>query len=123
MIIRIAMSDVTVETRTVGDDLHIDISPQTASGQPATQTTPGGVAPLIKAGDLEVGEVLYWRRPRLGVEHEATVLANGWLQFEGKPYRSPSGAASAAAGSQADGWTAWRRRRDRVLLDSLRQAP
>lgn len=121
--IRIAISGVTVQTRTVGDDLYIDISAEReGADSAATQTTPGGLAPMIAAGDLAVGEVLYWSRPRLGVRHEATVLPNGWLSFEGKPYRTPSGAAVAAAGSQADGWTAWRRERDDVIIGSLRKA-
>lgn len=124
VIIRIAVPDAIVETRTVGDDLYIDISPKGAAGGPvaATQTTPGGLAPMIESGDLKVGEVLYWSRPRLGVRHEATILPNGWLSFEGKPYRTPSGAAVAAAGSQADGWTAWRRERDGVIIGSLRKS-
>jgi hypothetical protein len=120
--IRINIPGATVETRTVGDDVHIDIGPGGGTGSTATQTTPGGLAPMITSGDLEVGEVLYWSRPRLGVRHEATVLPNGWLSFEGKPYRTPSGAAVAAAGSQADGWTAWRRERDDVIIGSLRKA-
>ncbi|MER6424559.1 hypothetical protein [Streptomyces sp. NPDC001137] len=116
--IRVALSDVRVETRTVGDDVHIEISP--TENKATTQTTPGGLAPLIQAGDLKPGETLYWSRPRLGVRHTATVLENGWLMFEGKPYRTPSGAAVAAAGSQADGWTAWRRESDKVIIGSLR---
>ncbi|WP_373299466.1 restriction system modified-DNA reader domain-containing protein [Streptomyces poonensis] len=124
MVIRISIPDATIETRTVGDDVHIDITPRggpEGAGNAATQTTPGGLAPMIEAGDLEVGEALYWSRPRLGVRHEAQVLPNGWLSFEGKPYRTPSGAAVAAAGSQADGWTAWRRERDGVIIGSLRK--
>ncbi|MET8225341.1 hypothetical protein [Streptomyces sp. NPDC005301] len=119
--IRIAIPNATVETRTVGDDVHIDIGSTAGSGEPATQTGPGRLAPMLEAGDLKVGEVLYWSRPRLGVRHEASVLPNGWLSFEGKPYRTPSGAAVAAAGSQADGWTAWRRQRDGVIIGSLRK--
>ncbi|WP_189705387.1 restriction system modified-DNA reader domain-containing protein [Streptomyces anandii] len=122
VIIRINIPGATVETRTVGSDVHIDISQEGEVGSPATQTTPGGLAPMIESGDLKAGEVLFWSRPRLGVRHEATVLPNGWLSFEGKPYRTPSGAAVAAAGSQADGWTAWRRERDGVIIGSLRRA-
>ncbi|MER7619868.1 hypothetical protein [Streptomyces sp. NPDC126503] len=122
VIIRVAIPGVTVQTRTVGEDLHIDITPEAATETSATQTTPGGLAPMIEAGDLRVGEKLYWSRPRLGVRHEATVLENGWMSFEGKPYRTPSGAAVAAAGSQADGWTAWRRERDGVIIGSLRHS-
>ncbi|MEU6014968.1 hypothetical protein ABZ826_13235 [Streptomyces sp. NPDC047515] len=122
LIIRVAIPGVTVETRTVGDDLHINISPEGDTGNAGTQTAPGGLKPMIESGDLRVGEVLYWSRPRLGVRHEATVLPNGWMSFEGKPYRTPSGAAMAAAGSQADEWTAWRRERDGVITGSLRQA-
>ncbi|MDX2933583.1 hypothetical protein [Streptomyces ipomoeae] len=122
MIIRIAMSDATVETKTVGDDVHITINPKESENAPTTQTGPGKLAPMIEVGDLKAGETLYWSRPRLGVRHEATVLPNGWLHFEGKSYRSPSGAAVAASGSQADGWTAWRRKRDGVIIGSLRKA-
>ncbi|OQD52268.1 hypothetical protein BM536_035365 [Streptomyces phaeoluteigriseus] len=122
VVIRINIPGTTVTTRTVGDDTYIDVTLKEGAGSTATQTTPGGLAPMIKAGDLKVGEVLYWSRPRLGVRHEATVLPNGWLSFEGRPYRTPSGAAVAAAGSQADGWTAWRRERDDVIIGSLRKA-
>lgn len=122
LIIRIDIPGVTVKTRTVDSDVYIDISRGGEADSPATQTTPGGLAPLIESGDLKAGEVLYWSRPRLGVRHEATVLPNGWLSFDGKPYRTPSGAAVAAAGSQTDGWTAWRRKRDDVIIGSLRRA-
>ncbi|WP_327190586.1 hypothetical protein [Streptomyces xinghaiensis] len=122
VVIRINIPGATVTTRTVGDDTHIDITLKEGTSSTATQTTPGGLAPMIEAGDLKAGEVLYWSRPRLGVRHEATVLQNGWLSFEGRPYRTPSGAAVAAAGSQADGWTAWRRERDGVIIGSLRKA-
>jgi hypothetical protein len=118
--IRVALSDVHVETRTVGSDVHIDIRPVEQDEQ-STQTQPGDLAPLLKAGGLKPGETLYWSRPKLGVRHTATVLPNGWLQFEGKPYRTPSGAAVAATGgSQANGWTAWRREADGVIIGSLR---
>ncbi|MET8579357.1 hypothetical protein ABZX39_00540 [Streptomyces collinus] len=123
VIIRIHIPGATVETRTVGGDVHIDITQDDGEADsPATQTTPGGLAPMIESGDLKAGETLFWSRPRLGVRHQATVLPNGWLSFEGKPYRTPSGAAVAAAGSQADGWTAWRRERDGVIIGSLRKA-
>ncbi|MGW0368360.1 restriction system modified-DNA reader domain-containing protein [Streptomyces coeruleorubidus] len=121
VVIRIAIPNATVETRTVGDDVHIDIGTSEGPAERSTQTAPGGLAPMLESGDLKVGEVLYWSRPRLGVRHEASVLPNGWLSFEGKPYRTPSGAAVAAAGSQADGWTAWRRERDGVIIGSLRK--
>ncbi|MEV4950156.1 hypothetical protein [Streptomyces sp. NPDC053755] len=97
MIIRVAIPGVTVETRAVGDDSHIDIRPEGARPAPRPRRL-RGLSPMIESGDLKVGEVLYWSRPRLGVRHEATVLPNGRLSFEGKPYRTPSGAAVAAAG-------------------------
>ncbi|MFI7682282.1 hypothetical protein ACIBWG_06345 [Streptomyces griseoaurantiacus] len=123
VIIRINIPGVTVETRTAGDDTHIDVTlKEEGASDTATRTTPGGLAPMIDSGDLQVGEVLYWSRPRLGVRHEARVLPNGWLEFQGRSYRTPSGAAVAAAGSQADGWTAWRRERDDVIIGSLRKA-
>lgn len=63
VVIRISIPGATVETRTVGDDVHIDIGPGAHEGSTATQTTPGKLAPMIKSGDLKVGEVLYWLAP------------------------------------------------------------
>ncbi|MFE4483048.1 MULTISPECIES: hypothetical protein [Streptomycetaceae] len=120
VVIRVSLPNATVETKTVGDDIHIDIRVAEDGSDSATSTTPGGLAPMLERGDLVAGEELYWSRPRLGVKHLATVLPNGWLQFDGKAYRTPSGAAVAAAHTAADGWTAWRRSRDGVIIGSLR---
>ncbi|GAB2753535.1 hypothetical protein [Streptomyces bullii] len=118
--IHVSLPDAEVQTRTVGNDVHIDIRP-IAREEQSTETQPGDLAPLIQANALKAGETLYWSRPKLGVRHTATVLPNGWIRFEGKAYRSPSGAAVAATGgSQANGWTAWRREKDGVIIGSLR---
>ncbi|MFG1881979.1 hypothetical protein [Micromonospora sp. NPDC049102] len=77
------------------------------------------VPPSPERGDLKVGEHLYWLRPRLRQRFIATVLASGELEVEGCRYRSPSDAATACAGSPANGWTAWRLE-DGTLLDKLR---
>jgi hypothetical protein len=78
------------------------------------------LAALIERGEFGPGDRLYWARPRLGRRHVSTVLASGDLDIDGVWYRSPSDAASACAGSNANGWTAWRRESDGALIDRLR---
>jgi hypothetical protein len=38
---------------------------------------------------------------------EATVLADGRIEFDGTAYDSPSGASDAAYGGSTNGWTYW----------------
>jgi hypothetical protein len=83
----------------------------------------GPLAPLLADGRLEPGDQLYWERPRRGERHTASVAADGSLTMAGRRYWSPSGAARAAAGVHVDGWNAWRRGRDDVLLARLRDDP
>ena len=98
----------------------VDIDDQpTAPAQPVGPPR-GPLAPLMARGDLQVGERLYWRRPRLGKTFIAVVLASGELEIAGRRYQSPSDAASACAGGAANGWTAWRRERDGTPLNKLR---
>jgi hypothetical protein len=87
----------------------------------ATGPPSGPLAPLIKRGDLVVGERLYWHRPRLGKRFIATVLASGELEVDGRRYRSPSDAATACAQGAANGWTAWTKESDGTRLDELRR--
>lgn len=93
--------------------------------EPATAPEPigpprGPLAPLMERGDLKVGDRLIWPRPRLGKLFTAAVLASGELDIDGRRYQSPSDAATACAGSAANGWTAWRRESDGKTLDKLR---
>jgi hypothetical protein len=86
--------------------------------KPATPSGPLG--PLLSAGELTAGDVLYWDRPRRGERYRAVVRADGALVVAGGLHRSPSGAARAVAGVHVDGWHAWRRERDGALLAHLR---
>ncbi|MFF0721851.1 hypothetical protein [Micromonospora sp. NPDC003816] len=100
--------------------LRLVIDSDQAAPQPQPAGPPRGpLAALIERGDLKVGEHLYWQRPRLRQRFIATVLASGELEIDGCRYRSPSDAATACAGSPANGWTAWRLE-DGTLLDKLR---
>ncbi len=64
---------------------------------------------LIEAGLLVPGTVLHRGRPRPGVNHYATVLANGNLRFDnGRQFSSPTAAAQVSDGKAVwDGWTTW----------------
>lgn len=80
------------------------------------------VADLIDAGLLAEGDQLVFDRPRIGQTHSARVTRGGWLELlDGRQFRSPSRAASAAVGEGSfDGWHAWALP-DGPLLDQLRQ--
>ncbi|GAA4934637.1 DUF4357 domain-containing protein [Streptomonospora halophila] len=83
----------------------------------------GDLMPLIRSGALRAGSQLVWKRPRKGVVHTAEVTPDGCITIggvEGKPFKSPSGAANALCGYQVNGWTQWARAADGVLLDKLR---
>lgn len=66
---------------------------------------------------------LVWTRPRKGERHEATLLDNGRIKLaDGQEFRSPSGAAMAAAQVVSyDGWYAWRIGEGGPTLDDLRR--
>lgn len=80
------------------------------------------VSDLIAAGLIEVGADLEFVRPRLGEIHLAKV-GQGRIELEdGHAFKSPSRAASAAAGGGSfDGWSAWRLASSHEYLDTLRQ--
>ncbi len=100
--------------------LRVVVDSQAADASPEPVGPPRGpLAVLLERGDLKAGDELHWHRPRLKVTHFATVLADGQLEVAGVRYGSPSDAASAVAGSSANGWTAWRRE-DGKTLDQLR---
>ena len=80
------------------------------------------VRDLLEAGLLEVREPLEFPRPRLGVTHEATVMADGSIKTtDGQVWPSPSRVAISAAGVESyDGWHAWRvRRLGGIKLDQV----
>ena len=66
---------------------------------------------------------LVWTRPRKGERHEATLLENGRIRLaNGQEFRSPSGAAMAAAQVVSyDGWYAWRLGDDGPTLNKVRR--
>lgn len=66
-----------------------------------------GIADLLSAGLVDEGTIFTLRYH--GIEHTATVGADGSIEFEGAKYTSPSAAARAAsAGASMNGWTAWK---------------
>jgi hypothetical protein len=65
------------------------------------------VADLIGAGLIEPGATLYVRR-RGFADRTATVLPDGQIDVEGIPYGTPSGAAKAIYGKNANGWRFFR---------------
>jgi hypothetical protein len=73
-------------------------------------------------GRLAAGDRLAFTQPRANRMAYATVRADGGLEVEGKTgvYWSPSKAAAAITGSQANGWILWRRADDGRTLDELR---
>ncbi|MGP2438621.1 hypothetical protein [Streptomyces sp. JW3] len=75
----------------------------------------------ISTGRLAVGQVLTWRRRKLGIVHEAVVTEDGKLRLEdGTVHDTPSGACAALAGHPVNGWTAWCTTDGNTLL-SLRE--
>lgn len=82
------------------------------------------VADLLDAGLLDVGTKLRFARNRIGSTFHATVTDKGRIRLEpdGEEFRSPSRAATVAAGMRAvDGWRAWRVIDQDRLLDAARQ--
>ena len=81
------------------------------------------IADLIGVGLLAPGDVLRFKRPRVGRTHKAVVTADSTLSLEGgQDFRSPSTAAKVAADMPAvDGWHAWTVAASGRSLDSLRQ--
>ncbi|TWG07861.1 hypothetical protein FHU35_11480 [Saccharopolyspora dendranthemae] len=82
------------------------------------------VSDLLAAGLISAGTELRFERSRIGVSYNATVTAQGRIRLDhgGEEFRSPSRAASVAAGARAiDGWRAWKEVGQGRLLDALRQ--
>jgi hypothetical protein len=88
----------------------------------ASEGPKGNLLFLVDAGLLKPGDRLVWRQPRLGNTFYATVLAHGALRLDdGQIATSPSGACEILTGKSHDGWEAFRRESDHVLLDDLRK--
>jgi hypothetical protein len=73
--------------------------------EPAAAEAPSPItlAELMTSGLLVPGESVVNEQD----EVEATVTADGRLEFDGSVYDSPDAAAGAAAGIARDGWTYW----------------
>ncbi|WP_240776859.1 DUF4357 domain-containing protein [Nonomuraea basaltis] len=104
-------------------NLAINLSDEGSAGdltEPPVVPT-GPLAPLLISGLLKPGTQLRLEQKRASRAANATVLANGSIMVEGKSraYSSPSKAASAVTGSQANGWVMWQLPDGRTL-DKLR---
>jgi hypothetical protein len=98
---------------------ELGIEAATAVAGPAVRRASGELAPLLVAGQLQVGGELVWKRRR--VTHRALVTADGWLELEdGQVFAAPSGAGRALSGYEVNGWRNWRRASDGASLSSLR---
>lgn len=105
-----------------GQDLTIrlKISERVPVAWPAVGPPRGPLAPLLASGALRPGDRLFWPRPRRRQRFVAIVLASGELEVSGQRYGSPSDAATACAGCPTNGWLAWRRESDGVVINTLR---
>ena len=63
-------------------------------------------AGLLQAGQPLVGAVQKYRKDH--VNSQATVLADGLIEVDGRTYETPSGAGKAAAKRVVNGWSFWR---------------
>lgn len=82
------------------------------------------VADLLKAGLIQAGTTLRFKRKRIGRTYDATVTDKGRIRLDsdGEEFRSPSRAAAVAAGMRAvDGWRAWKVVDQDRFLDAVRQ--
>jgi hypothetical protein len=81
------------------------------------------VKDLIKAGLVQVGDELVWKRRVQGVSHSAIINSDGTIKTsDGKLHRTPSGAAKHLNSNKpVDGWLAWRLRQSNSSLAELRK--
>lgn len=82
-------------------------------------TAAGKLLPLIEAGLIKEGDVLFHERPRKGDRFEATVTESGWLRAEGVLYQYPSAALGNLVRSQINGWLNWTHQRSGKTLRML----
>lgn len=78
---------------------------------------------LIKAGAIQVGDILVWNRKNHGETVELTIEANGKLKTnDGKVFGTPTAAAKNFNGGVAiNGWRVWKIKRTNEALDDLRK--
>ncbi len=118
--------------------LNVDWETEPETSVNAAATPSGGdstddatSAPVLDFREVTLADVadligtprdLVWTRPRKGERYEATLLDPGRIKLpDGKEFRSPSGAAMAAAQVVSyDGWYAWRLGEDGPTLNDLR---
>jgi hypothetical protein len=77
---------------------------------------------LLNDGSLVAGDVIVWKRPKVGSIFEATVLPNGKIETsDGLTHNSPSSAARHLNGGVAiNGWRVWKVIRLKKSLLDLR---
>ncbi len=77
---------------------------------------------LIKAGHLNAGDVLVWKRRTQGTSHTATIKSDGTIETsDGKIHKTPSGAAKHLNGNKpVDGWLAWKLKSTGETLSAVR---
>lgn len=120
--------------------LNVEWETEPEEARPPVMTTPGdetgdvemlGVGAVTDFREVTLPEVaatlttpltLVWNRPRKGQRFEATLLPGGRIRLsDGREFRTPSGAAMAAADVVSyDGWYAWRIGEEGPTLNDLR---
>lgn len=78
---------------------------------------------LLKAGAIQVGDILVWNRKNHGEIVELTVEASGKLKTsDGKIFGTPTAAAKNFNGGVAiNGWRVWKIKRTNEALGDLRR--
>jgi hypothetical protein len=106
--------------RTVNHVLR-DLLGLTATPRPArAHYVDRTLADLLRAGLLQPGQQLTWRRRQLQQIHTVNVNADGTLlAADGSAYASPNSAATGVAGYPVIGWPLWHTD-DGASLDDLR---
>jgi Restriction Enzyme Adenine Methylase Associated len=108
--------------------LHNDAAEEVArrGATPSLASSPyrwarGGLAELLEAGLIKMGDEVVWNRRNLGVRHTARICINGTLILaDGRTYANPSGATTALGGNHQNGWSAFRLVSDGRTLGELR---
>ncbi len=63
---------------------------------------------LLEAGIIEDGEMIVWRRPQVGEEHQAFIRGNGEVVLQdGRAFTSLSTAADVLTNGSHNGWECW----------------
>lgn len=82
----------------------------------------GDLMPLIDAGLLQPQDELLHVQPRRGLEHRATVTADGYIQTpDGQFHDKPSPALKSCVGYEINGWGQWTHVRTGRRLQELRE--